>query len=95
MQLLFQREHNAQMDRAALEKLEFFGCIDFFLSETARHADWHNPGKGRWRIAPGSDAEATTLVFDRGQREAWRVSFESHDGAWRITGLQATTRTIE
>jgi len=25
--------------RAALEKLEFFGCIDFFLSETARHAD--------------------------------------------------------
>ncbi len=25
--------------RAALEKLEFFGCIDFFLSETARYAD--------------------------------------------------------
>ena len=25
--------------RAALEKLEFFGVIDFFLSETARHAD--------------------------------------------------------
>ena len=25
--------------RAALEKLEFFGVIDFFMSETARHAD--------------------------------------------------------
>jgi assimilatory nitrate reductase catalytic subunit len=25
--------------RAALEKLEFLGCIDFFLSETARYAD--------------------------------------------------------
>ena len=25
--------------RAALEKLEFFACIDFFLSETARYAD--------------------------------------------------------
>lgn len=25
--------------RAALEKLEFFGCIDFFMSETARFAD--------------------------------------------------------
>jgi assimilatory nitrate reductase catalytic subunit len=25
--------------RAALEKLEFYGCIDFFLSESGRHAD--------------------------------------------------------
>ncbi|HZJ17866.1 MAG TPA: molybdopterin oxidoreductase family protein, partial [Chthoniobacteraceae bacterium] len=25
--------------RAALEKLEFFACIDFFLSDSARHAD--------------------------------------------------------
>jgi assimilatory nitrate reductase catalytic subunit len=30
---------DASRTRAALEKLEFFGCIDFFLSETARHAD--------------------------------------------------------
>jgi assimilatory nitrate reductase catalytic subunit len=30
---------DADRTRAALEKLEFFGCIDFFLSETARHAD--------------------------------------------------------
>jgi len=30
---------DANRTRAALEKLEFYGCIDFFLSETARYAD--------------------------------------------------------
>jgi assimilatory nitrate reductase catalytic subunit len=30
---------DANRTRAALNKLEFFGCIDFFLSESARHAD--------------------------------------------------------
>lgn len=30
---------NNNMVREALEKLEFYACIDFFLSETARHAD--------------------------------------------------------
>jgi assimilatory nitrate reductase catalytic subunit len=30
---------DANRTRAALEKLEFLGCIDFFLSETGRHAD--------------------------------------------------------
>jgi assimilatory nitrate reductase catalytic subunit len=30
---------DANRTRAALDKLEFFGCVDFFLSETARHAD--------------------------------------------------------
>jgi assimilatory nitrate reductase catalytic subunit len=30
---------DAEHTRAALEKLEFFGVIDVFLSETARHAD--------------------------------------------------------
>jgi assimilatory nitrate reductase catalytic subunit len=30
---------DANRTRTALNKLEFFGCIDFFLSETARHAD--------------------------------------------------------
>jgi assimilatory nitrate reductase catalytic subunit len=30
---------DANRTRAALEKLEFFACIDPFLSETARHAD--------------------------------------------------------
>ena len=30
--------------REALERLEFFAVIDFFLSETARHADVVLPG---------------------------------------------------
>ena len=30
---------NADFTRQALEKLEFFGVVDFFLSETAHHAD--------------------------------------------------------
>lgn len=30
---------NSNMVREALEKLEFYACIDFFLNETARHAD--------------------------------------------------------
>ena len=30
---------DARRTRAALNKLDFYGCIDFFLSETARHAD--------------------------------------------------------
>ena len=30
---------DANFTREALEKLEFFGVIDFFMSETARHAD--------------------------------------------------------
>src|SRR6185312_2804280 len=30
---------DANYTREALEKLEFFGVIDFFLSETAQHAD--------------------------------------------------------
>ncbi len=30
---------DAERTRKALEKLEFFACIEFFMSETARHAD--------------------------------------------------------
>jgi assimilatory nitrate reductase catalytic subunit len=35
---------DASFTRAALERLEFFVAIDFFLSETARHADLVLPG---------------------------------------------------
>jgi assimilatory nitrate reductase catalytic subunit len=35
---------DAEYTRAALEKLEFFAVIDFFMSETARHADVILPG---------------------------------------------------
>jgi assimilatory nitrate reductase catalytic subunit len=35
---------NNNMVREALEKLEFYACIDFFLNETARHANLILPG---------------------------------------------------
>jgi assimilatory nitrate reductase catalytic subunit len=35
---------NNNMVREAFEKLEFYACIEFFLSETARHADIVLPG---------------------------------------------------
>jgi assimilatory nitrate reductase catalytic subunit len=35
---------NSHMIQRALEKLEFYVCIDFFLNETARHADIILPG---------------------------------------------------
>src|SRR5262250_1022951 len=35
---------NNNMIREALEKLEFYACIDFFLNETAHHADIVLPG---------------------------------------------------
>lgn len=35
---------NSDYVRSALEKLEFYVCIDFFLNETARHADIVLPG---------------------------------------------------
>ena len=38
------RCRNADFTREALNKLEFFGVIDFFLSETAQHADVVLPG---------------------------------------------------
>jgi assimilatory nitrate reductase catalytic subunit len=35
---------DSERTRKALEKLEFYACIDFFLSETARYADVFLPG---------------------------------------------------
>jgi assimilatory nitrate reductase catalytic subunit len=66
--------------REALERLEFFACIDFFLSETARHADVVLPGS-----LMEEDEGTTTNVEGRvihhrravapppGAREDWRI----------------------
>jgi assimilatory nitrate reductase catalytic subunit len=66
--------------RAALEKLEFFAAVDFFLSETARHADVVLPGS-----LMEEDEGTTTNVEGRvihhqqavrppaGAREDWRI----------------------
>jgi assimilatory nitrate reductase catalytic subunit len=41
---------DATRTRAALEKLDFYGCVDFFMSESARHADVVFAGRFRKRM---------------------------------------------
>lgn len=65
------------------------------LLEFARRFDWQNPGKGRWRVAPATDESATQMVFFRGQKEAFRVTFEPRDGDWVIAGFEPTQRSLE
>jgi len=66
--------------RAALEKLEFFGIIDFFMSETARHADVVLAGsqqeedEGTVTTAEGRVVHVAQAVTPPGNaREDWRI----------------------
>jgi assimilatory nitrate reductase catalytic subunit len=66
--------------RAALEKLEFFGVIDFFMSETARHADVVLPGslqeedEGTITTAEGRVVHVAQAVTPPGNaREDWKI----------------------
>jgi assimilatory nitrate reductase catalytic subunit len=66
--------------RAALEKLEFFGVIDFFMSETARHADVLLPGslqeedEGTITTAEGRVVLTRQAVTPPGEaREDWKI----------------------
>ena len=66
--------------RAALEKLEFFGVIDFFMSETARHADVVLPGslqeedEGTVTTAEGRVVLIRKAVEPPGQARAdWKI----------------------
>jgi assimilatory nitrate reductase catalytic subunit len=66
--------------RAALEKLEFFGIIDFFMSETARHADVVLAGslqeeeEGTITTAEGRVVHIAQAVTPPGNaREDWRI----------------------
>jgi assimilatory nitrate reductase catalytic subunit len=71
---------DAAYTRAALEKLEFFGVIDFFMSETARHADIVLPGslqeedEGTVTTAEGRVVLTKQAVTPPGEaREDWRI----------------------
>jgi len=71
---------DAAYTRAALEKLEFFGVIDFFMSETARHADVVLPGslqeedEGTITTAEGRVVLTKQAVTPPGEaREDWRI----------------------
>lgn len=69
--------------------------VDKSLIDFARRYEWHVPGRGRWRVAPGTAADATEIVFMRGAKDAYRVRFESQDGDWLVAGFELTTRTID
>src|ERR1043165_565524 len=64
----------------ALEKLQFFVVIDFFLSETARHADLVLPGslheedEGVVATAEGRVVKINQAVEPPGEaRQDWRI----------------------
>jgi len=71
---------DTEYTRAALEKLEFFGVIDFFMSETARHADVILAGslqeeeEGTVTTAEGRVVHIAQAVTPPGKaREDWRI----------------------
>lgn len=71
---------NANFVREALEKLEYFAAIDFFLSETARHADV---------VLAGSlhEEEEGTVTTAEGRVTRVRAAIDPPDGAWRDTDV--------
>ncbi len=71
---------DAAFTRAALERLDFFVAIDFFLSETARHADLVLPGslheedEGTVTSAEGRVIRIRQAVAPPGEaRQDWRI----------------------
>jgi assimilatory nitrate reductase catalytic subunit len=71
---------DAGYTRAALEKLEFFGVIDFFLSETAHHADvvlagsLHEEDEGTVTTAEGRVVRIRKAVEPPGNARAdWEI----------------------
>lgn len=69
--------------------------VDPSLIEFARRFDWHVSAKGRWRVAPATDESALEMVFFRGAKDAFRVTFEPRDGDWSIAGFEPTSRAVE
>jgi assimilatory nitrate reductase catalytic subunit len=71
---------DANFTREALEKLEFFGVVDFFLSETARHADvvlagsLHEEEEGVAANVEGRVIHIQAAVTPPGDaRQDWRI----------------------
>src|SRR6185369_5750827 len=71
---------NNNMIREALEKLEFYVCIDFFLNETARHANL---------ILPGSlhEEEDGTVTTAEGRVVRIRKAINPPGNAWTDTRI--------
>jgi hypothetical protein len=78
-------------DRSAAEKF----VADPSLVEFARRYEWHDPALGRWRPAPGTEANSPEMVFFRGRSDAFRVMFQARGGGWVVLGFESTTRSVE
>ncbi len=65
------------------------------LVEFARRYEWHDAALGRWRPAPGTEANALEMVFFRGRSDAFRVMFQPRGAGWVLLGFEATTRSVE
>ncbi len=78
-------------DRDAAERF----VADASLVEFARRYEWHDPALGRWRPAPGTEANSPEMVFFRGRSEAFRVTFQPRGAGWVVLGFEATTRSVE
>lgn len=65
------------------------------LVEFARRYEWHETSLGRWRPAPGTEANAPEMVFFRGRTDAFRVMFQPRGARWVVLGFESTTRSVE
>ncbi|HZJ71994.1 MAG TPA: hypothetical protein VFF36_13765 [Planctomycetota bacterium] len=62
--------------------------------DKARELDWQST-RGSWRVAPSTDETAHEMTFFRGEKEAYRVSFEGGGGRWRISAIEPTSASVE
>ena len=65
------------------------------LVEFARRYEWHDPALGRWRPAPGTEANAPEMTFFRGRNDAFHVTFQPRGARWVVLGFESTTRSVE
>jgi hypothetical protein len=60
----------------------------------ARRLGWDRPGPS-WRMAPSGEESRDVMLFYRGPREAYRVSFELEREGWRVSRIEPAERVIE
>jgi len=89
---------DASFTRAALERLDFFVAIDFFLSETARHADLILPGslqeedEGTVTNVEGRVLHVRQAVSPPGEaRQDWRIICDLAQRLGRKSGFAFTS----
>jgi hypothetical protein len=51
--------------------------------------------RGRWRVAPGTNERSTRMVFYRGGREAYAVTFTRLGESWLVQHIAPTSRPLD